>query len=133
MVIRFATLLFAGAFAASGAPALDLWSAKSEIRSVEPSTNLKLTGLFGSVILPEANTVGTLAGTAAGVGGQFTFTEAAGTPLTIGAVDGTNGSCGMSYFVPCARTSHSPMTRSPSSSSATKRSRFQATHSPKSW
>ncbi|HEV8517156.1 MAG TPA: filamentous hemagglutinin N-terminal domain-containing protein, partial [Burkholderiales bacterium] len=54
-------------------------------------TNLKLTGLFGSVILPEANTVGTLAGTAAGVGGQFTFTEAAGTPLTIGAVDGTNG------------------------------------------
>ena len=45
MVIRFATLLFAGAFPPLRAPALDLWSAKSEIRSIEPSTNLKLTGI----------------------------------------------------------------------------------------
>ena len=51
--------------------------------------NLKLN-TSGSVILPQANSVGTLAGSS-GFGGQFTFANAAGTPLTIGSVDGTTG------------------------------------------
>jgi filamentous hemagglutinin family protein len=52
--------------------------------------NLKLS-TSGSVSLPEANSVGTLAGSASGFGGGFSFANAAGTPLTIGSVDGTTG------------------------------------------
>src|SRR5450759_5681440 len=43
-MLRPLALLFSGAVALSAAPALDVWHAKSEIRTVEPSTALKLTG-----------------------------------------------------------------------------------------
>ena len=53
--------------------------------------DVALNAFSGSVIMPEANSVGTLAGSASGFGGQFKFANAAGTPLTIGTVDGTTG------------------------------------------
>jgi alpha-galactosidase len=43
-VIRHTAILFSCAFALSAAQTLDVWSAKPEIRSVEPATALKLTG-----------------------------------------------------------------------------------------
>jgi alpha-galactosidase len=43
-VTRPIALLITCAFALSAAPAFDVWSAKSEVRSVEPGTALKLTG-----------------------------------------------------------------------------------------
>jgi hypothetical protein len=44
-----------------------------------------------TINLPEANNVTTLAGTANGFGGQFLFANAAGTPLSVGSVDGKSG------------------------------------------
>src|SRR5262245_26007462 len=43
-MLRPLALLFCSAFALFGAPALDVWHSKSEIRSVEPATALKLLG-----------------------------------------------------------------------------------------
>ena len=54
-------------------------------------TNLALQVNNGSINLPEANAVGTIAAQLCCTTGNFTFKNAAGTPLTIGTVDFING------------------------------------------
>src|ERR1035437_9804495 len=43
-MLRPIVLLLFSALALSAAPALDVWHAKSDIRTIEPTTSLKLTG-----------------------------------------------------------------------------------------
>ena len=62
-MLRPLALLFSSALALSAAPALDVWHAKSDIRTVEPTTALKLTGdRKGDLYRPRLTNTGKTAG-----------------------------------------------------------------------
>ncbi|MCX6633465.1 MAG: hypothetical protein NTW28_38205, partial [Candidatus Solibacter sp.] len=58
-MLRPLALVFSVALALSAAPALDVWHARSDIRTVEPGTALKLTGLrTGDLYRPRLTNAG---------------------------------------------------------------------------